>query len=151
MNQEPGATRNRKPGTRIYIYIYICICVESWREKWWSSLTYWKTNVGSQWQWNKIKSETRGDWQCLLLKNNSPCLKAEFSKHVQTNNKIDHSRMRCKCYTGYKSSPIYQIWNTIYIYIYIYICIYIHMHICIYIKREQVSPSEPKWVQVISS
>ena len=108
---------------------------------------------------NQVRNN--GGGQGLFLKNNSPshpCLKVDFSKHVhvQTNDKIDNSRMLCKGYTGYKSSPIYiyQIWNTIYIYIYIYAYIYIHMHICIaYISRENkwvhlVNPSESKWYQV---
>ena len=37
----------------------------------------------------------------------SPGLKTDFHQKVKKN--IDNSQMGCKCYTRYKSNPIYQI------------------------------------------
>ena len=45
----------------------------------------------------------------FFLKNNSPGLKADFSQLVKKTGEIDNSQMQCKCYTRYKSNPIYKI------------------------------------------
>ena len=62
--------------------------------------------------WYKGSTEHKGKWQvrknALSLKSNSQDLKVDFPNKSK-NDEIDNSEMRCKCYTRYKSNPIYQI------------------------------------------
>ena len=60
--------------------------------------------------WYKGSAENKGNKlgkMFFFLKNNSPDLKAYFSKNRK--NEIDISQMHCKCYTRYESNTDEQI------------------------------------------
>ena len=69
----------------------------------WSIHTFWHKGLAENKE--NAKSE-KGIYLSKVAAQTRRLISQEMSNNVG----IDNSQMRCKCYTRYKSKPIYQIW-----------------------------------------